>query len=507
MNERKTIFDEDADVVLYRVPLGRVKECAEEWFHFLFTSGVDALVCSVATPEMVLLKDCPHGEIAHERFERFNDLSAWYLNATRKELFAQDTDILYLASQVARSHGKSIHVELRMSDAHHYEGGLNHPLFPQFVWDHPELCIQLDDGKPDIVLDYSLPEVRARRIAVIRDIVENYDVDGVNLNWMRWCRHFAKGKQREKAHILTEFLQDVRKMLDEVAASRGRERYLLSHYVAAELEESLDIGCDVREWARLGLADFLMPMDFILADFNIRTDEFVSAVEGTDCGVYPALQRSMMFSNKGPAFFMTPDKYRAAVHNYYSWGAHGISCFNFCCWGFDPLHQDTMLEALDIMSSPEKPLHGERHYHFLPTWRGHGGGICPTGRKRAQVLQFRSDEMGKRLPFTFRMADGRGGEELKGSVNVLIEGATSLDAFELDVNGAKIPADSVRAEDRGLVEAHGTASYPPGVRLCVRLEDCPPFAGDNDLGIAWIKKNAEIIPAPRMWALEITVET
>ena len=115
--------------------------------------------------------------------------------------------------------------------------------------------------------------------------------------------------------------------------------------------------------------------------------------------------------------------------------------------------------------------------------------------------------MGKRLPFTFRMADGRDGQRLKGSMNVLIEGATSRDAFELDVNGAKVPADSVRAEDRGLVEAHGTAPYPPGVRLCVRLEDCPPFAGDNELGVAWIKKNAEIIPAPRMWALEITVET
>jgi len=509
MQERRVIFDEDADALLMRAPLGRVKASVEEWFELLFRGGVDVLVYDCASPEIVCLSRCPHGELYGERFKHFGEVVFWHVRAALDELLNEGTDILEIASRVARSAGKTVLAEMRMSDAHHYHGGSNHPLFPQFVWDHPELCIQLEDGTPDIVLDYTHEEVRARRIAVLRDIVENYDVDGIALNWMRWCRHFAKGQQRRKAHILTQFLRDVRGMLDEVAQKRGRDRFLMSHHVAAELDESLGIGCDVAAWMKEGLADFVMPMDFLFTDFGIKTEQFAAAAQGTGCGVYPAVQSSMMFRSEGgklPEFVMSPDKYRAAVHNLYSWGASGIACFNFGCWGFDPRCQDVMLEALAIMSSPDRPLQGRRHYHYLPIWRDHGGGVCPTGKHRAQALQFRSDEMGRRLAFRFRMADGRRGEKLKGVMIARIDGATPLDEFDLDLNGTPIPPEKVTVEDRCMTRAHGTAPYPPGIDLCVSLADCPWFAGDNELGVAWTRRNGALKRAPRMEVLEVLVE-
>ena len=287
MRERMVIFDEDADALLYRTPLGKVRDHCEQWFAHLFSKGVDMIVYDCASPEIVLLKDCPHGELFGARFERFRGHhSLWHARMALMELIDQGTDVLHIISRIARARGKRVLAEMRMSDAHHYHGGLANPLFPQFVWEHPELCIQREDGTPDIVLDYMHAEVRARRIAVLRDIAENYDVDGFNLNWMRWCRHFAKGRQRERAHILTGFLREVRSMLDQVAVERGRPRFLLSHYVPGEVEESLDIGCDVRTWARDGLADLLMPMDFLFTDFNIRTEEFLEV-----CAESPDLSR------------------------------------------------------------------------------------------------------------------------------------------------------------------------------------------------------------------------
>jgi len=508
VKDRKLIFDEDCSALFMRAPLGRVEETARAWYDHLFSNGVDMLISDCATPEIVVVRNCPHGERFGERFGHLPRADYWHWEAAMKELFAQETDLLQIASESARAHGKMVLAEMRMSDAHHYDT-VENPLYPSFALEHPELCIQLPDGKPDIVLDYSHAEVRARRLAVLRDLAENYDIDGVNLNWMRWCRHFAKERQREQAPILTAFLREVRAMLDEVAKARGRERFMISHYVAAELDESLDIGCDVKAWAAEGLADFVIPMDFLFTDFNIKTEEFVEATEGTDCGVYPGVHSSLIFLKEGshlPEYKTTEDKYRAAARNLYSWGAHGISCYNFCCWGFDARFADRMLAAFEILSSPQTLCEGTRHYHFVPTWRDHGDGGGPTGKHRAQILQFRRDRMGERLPFTFRLADGRGGEELSGTLIARIHGGTVRDAFELDLNGGKILPEKVRVVDKSLEEAHAHVAYPPGIKLCVRLEDCPPFAGDNELGIRWTQATPRLKSSPCMEVLEIFVE-
>ena len=510
MKERMVIYDEDGTALLFRTPLGQVREHAEQWFGHLLASGADMIIYDCASPDIVYLKDCPHGELLGARFVRFEGHHGiWHARTALMELIEQGTDVLDVASRIAHDRGKLVLAEMRMSDVHHYHGGIGNPLYPQFVWDHPELCIQKSDGTPDIVLDYSYPEVRDRRLAVLRDIAENYDVDGFDLNWMRWCRHFAKGRQHEKAHMLTEFLHDVRKMLDEVARERGRPRFLLSHQVAAGVDECLDIGCDVRAWVHEGLADLLLPMDFIHADYGIRTEEFAEIVAGTDCGIYPTIQSSMIHLKSGshtPTYTMSVAKYRAAISNLYAWGANGVSCFNFCCWGFDPRFADSMVQTFGLMRSPEKLSLGARHYHYVPIWRDHSGGVAPTGKHNAQILQFRTDDMGRRLEYRFRMADGRDAQKLLGSLVVRIFGGTVYDTFELDVNGQAISASDIVVEDRGIIQAHGFAAYPPGINLIVGLEDCPPFAGDNCLGIKWRSGTPELVGAPTMEVLEVMVQ-
>ena len=56
----------------------------------------------------------------------------------------------------------------------------------------------------------------------MQEIVENYDVDGLELNFVRWAKHFLAIKA--KAHIMTEFMQSVTQMLKEVALAKGRKK-------------------------------------------------------------------------------------------------------------------------------------------------------------------------------------------------------------------------------------------------------------------------------------------
>ena len=197
--------------------------------------------------------------------------------------------------------------------------------------------------------------------------------------------------------------------------------------------------------------------------------------------------------------------FRAETSNLYAWGAAGVSCFNFSCWGFDPRYAERMAQTFELIRSPKELLRGVRHYHYVPIWKDHGG-TCPTGKHRAQSLQFRIDELGQRLTFIFRMADGRAGEKLRGTLLVRINNGTVYDVYELDINGKAIGTGKVTVADRGLIEAHGFGSYPPGIDLRVRLEDCPPFAGDNVLGIRWKDKTPELVVTPVMEVLEIMVE-
>jgi uncharacterized lipoprotein YddW (UPF0748 family) len=46
------------------------------------------------------------------------------------------------------------------------------------------------DGSLDATLNYAIPEVQAHRLQILREMATNYDIDGLELNWMRCCRHF-----------------------------------------------------------------------------------------------------------------------------------------------------------------------------------------------------------------------------------------------------------------------------------------------------------------------------
>jgi uncharacterized lipoprotein YddW (UPF0748 family) len=56
--------------------------------------------------------------------------------------------------------------------------------------DHPEWCNTWPDGSLDATLNYAIPEVQAHRLQILREMATNYDIDGLELNWMRCCRHF-----------------------------------------------------------------------------------------------------------------------------------------------------------------------------------------------------------------------------------------------------------------------------------------------------------------------------
>ncbi len=502
MQGRPFVFNQDCENMLGYAPEGNVVVRCREWLQRVFAAGVGVFVADVAGP-VIFVKDIPSGEVIGAR----SPANSWRYKKIQ-EMSAQGTDLLHLATEEGHKAGALVLGGMRMSDAHHgdkWQAQSDNLLFPKVVMDHPEWCNTWEDGSLDATLNYAIPEVQAYQLAILREMATNYDIDGLELDWMRWCRHFPHGHQREYLDVLTDFVRQVREMLDEVAQQRGCERFVLGHRVAATVDECLNIGCDVETWAREGYADFLAPMDFLQVDPNLRTEEFVAATEGTKCLVYPSVQDRYVYDAAYAPRLDSLDKFRAVAHNFYSWGADGGSSFNVYLWG--PEQQQFYTEAIAILASGELATAGPRHYIYVPTWKGHGGGVAPTGRHNAQMLTFGANTVGQRQPFTFRMADGRYGEALEGMLRFRIFDATPEDEFAVDLNGEAIASDKFQIEYQP--EGEQTSEpfrWPAGLCFEIPLADCPPFRGDNELGITLLKKDPAAQTDPVMEVLEVYVE-
>ena len=144
------------------------------------------------------------------------------------DLLNQGTDPLRLVTEHMQAKGKEVLAAVRMGDTHHVRLNKFDDLCSQFSIDHPEYVIKQPDGRTnETALDYSIAAVRDHRLGIMREIITEYPVDGLELNFVRWAKHFPRHQGREKAPIMTRYVGQIHgavKVLnepDEAAANEG----------------------------------------------------------------------------------------------------------------------------------------------------------------------------------------------------------------------------------------------------------------------------------------------
>ncbi len=99
-------------------------------------------------------------------------------------------------------------------------------------------------------------KLREHKVNLLRELVTNYDFDGIQIDFARHVPCLPVGKQWELRGHVTQFMYLVRKMLLSVAEQRGRP-ILLAAKVPQSLEGCKVDGFDVWAWAEKGLVDIL----------------------------------------------------------------------------------------------------------------------------------------------------------------------------------------------------------------------------------------------------------
>lgn len=283
-------------------------------------------------------------------------------------LFNAGTDPLAITLETCHKRGVPVLASYRMNTEDYYK--YTHEL-SDFGRAHPEWRIP---GRS--ALDYAIPEVYKHRLEIFAEVVENYDIDGLELDFRR--HNHMISNPRENYPILTNLVRDTRRMLDKAASKKGRERLLLCVRVAAYLKgnhilEQMpraksrydvlsceDLGLDIATWMDEGLVDFVCPAGFLSGYPNTR--EFARLARDRNIGIYPTLFPSLpdwvgpgniILGDTSPrmlAMLMKAqrDELCSGALQFYVDGADGISTFNFTDYG---QYAKTLLRKADPSGS------------------------------------------------------------------------------------------------------------------------------------------------------------
>jgi hypothetical protein len=248
-------------------------------------------------------------------------------------------------------------VSIRMNDVHDAHL-LRSPLHSRFWLEHRDYWRYPDrlNGWNDRCLNYGLEPVRDHALALIREVCQRYDVDGLELDWNRFPLHFREGEEVKQGKVLTEWLVVVRGVVRQAEKER-HHAICLAARVPARPEVALGTGLDAVSWARRGLIDHLIVAPFwATTDFDIPVERWQESLRGTGVGVTAGLEIRVEPYPGGPTLDNTPERRRGAAMAALARGSQGLYLFNYFDVG------STMPFLLKEMHSVETLADKDRSY-------------------------------------------------------------------------------------------------------------------------------------------------
>ena len=459
MSKRRLIFHNDSRhyyMYCYDPPL--TMEQAWAPIDEIAGTGVDTFVYgSGAGPTM--LHHTEVGEIWGTRMETFSQakpsvlwgLSSWRAYENVKSLMDRGLDPMNVLIDRAHEKGLDFFASLRLTHSADPTASDNAHNW-QFKIDHPEWCIQ---GRGKYNFNWIHPEVRAERLAIINETVNRYDIEGFEVDMVFQPYYFEEDEAEQNRGILTEFMREARRTVDEAAKKRGRPIALGARILPTEPGNRAQ-GIDAPTWIKEGLLDFVVPNFYIdhQVDSDFPFEWLVELSKGTSCEVYPCLQcrtwmgrrdartrRRWEYDNQirlpreHPA---SVENFRAGAAAYWSKGADAIYLPWFH-WPPGAEDQQVLTEIQDADLLRDKP----KHY----VARRHHEGAAAHGYSAALPIKLSADaEAPEQTVPLFVADDPDRGEAL---LALQLVGSTTYDTIEVSLNGTVLPSETSTWKEYG----------------------------------------------------------
>ena len=225
--------------------------------------------------------------------------------------------------------------------------------------------------------NFTVEGVREYALRNLREVAEDYDFDGIELDFARGIV-FPEGEGWLSRHSMTTFMREMRSMLLEIEQKRGRP-FLLAARVPQDLVGCHFDGLDVETWARDQLVDI-----FVLGcrSFDVDIPAFRGITAGTPIRLYAALD-----DHHSSDSYCTPpiEVFRGVFSNWFRQGVDGVQTFN---WAHSPRNHvgDPMVarhwaemhgQAYREMSDPEGLRFLDKSFVVQRRGGGHGSPVVP----------------------------------------------------------------------------------------------------------------------------------
>ncbi len=244
------------------------------------------------------------------------------------DFYDRGIDVLRILTDRCHEIGIKIYASHR-ANVHYYASN---------IWnEHPDWRLKSGGG-----LDYANPEARGFYRDMLLWIAENYDIDGLTIDWTRHRRHFNPGQENQFYHINT-YLRELREGLDRIGQQKGKHLVLNCSFTCGTWYDGWtpqQQGMDVATWVEEGFVDCIMPD-------GRDTMKYIEMCVGKDTKCYGRYTTCADFAGgklMANVHDPTPSEDKAdrpalnqygpldlmeGILNWYDAGADGVLLFNF----------------------------------------------------------------------------------------------------------------------------------------------------------------------------------
>jgi hypothetical protein len=350
-------------------------------------------------------------------------------------------------------------------------------------------------------LDFKHAEVREERLALIKETVDKYPVDGFELQLNYQAYYFHPAEVMAGQAIMTEWIREVRRTLTESGANRE-----LVIRVPADVEGCESVGLDVRQWIAEGLVDVVVGETLggpELLDHTSNLRPLVEAAEGKPTRVHAALHALVDSDRLHQA---TNEMLRAAASNYWAQGVDGLYlAYWFGYWPYKAPFYEILREALhpDVMEPKDKT-------YYIPTATGR----YPEPRLEPGLkMQLPADlhpnqPVRLQLPISDDLPHwNRTGRVHQVLLRCRVMNTTELDRLEFRLNGKQLPDELRRTINEMYRMSAPRYRTGSGYWFIFKLDrEHWPRQGKNTIEITLGKRDPDVTPEVFLRDVELEVQ-
>jgi len=400
-------------------------------------TGVDLLVLGLGYGD-VYFHQSKIGRTVGEKKEVWEEFIDWRIMRMVRDAKEMGTDQVREIIKRGREKGLPVFPSLKLQDMSEPGG----ERCGWLKWEHGRaVCLgQKDerDARWEWCYDFSNELVRQEKLSLIREMLDDYQADGMELDFMFFPAYFRNAEVEKNIPLMNQFVAQVKELANEVGRKQGRTIPICArvHY---RREENLRIGLDVETWLKDKNIDYVVgQVRDVLFDTGLQAHWLADTANAAGVAAYIRPPLAVYDERTG---FPSIEMYRALGQTLLRQGFAGMF-LGYLSWPFSEREYQILREV----AHPESNGRRDKRYLLQPRELGTGFAEPP---QRQLPLALGEGETAK---VTILVSDDlesarKDGEMRKPVLTIRFSFFCVEDEVEFRFNGQVLPLEEAEVTD------------------------------------------------------------